>query len=736
MSPPRVKVCLKVTHELLIVLQIHTLYRLLGKSEPGTLRSFIWPAGVFEIYVVKPLQIHKRDNDLESLKNLHIRFTYRNRWKYCGFVVEASASEIVVRLTNHPREGEVKRFDRRMVSGITWVPCTEKFEFKGWDTEDGDPGKVPFTREVKLNDEDHLKTLNESELYFSMFKNESLQLDLLGQLVAGTNSRGRYARTRLSKYRAEWPDVGVTEADLKDFIRIRFVTDLFGPGDFKEKFSKEWFGHGAQGKLLSNIVFYKFALLNALYRPHTVQTEKAFRWIREHRKYRYTPIWLENFLHDAIRIGNAVKTPSVRQSIDETIEMGSSIYASDIYQWVKGKRHDWGLKIIKSCGSCRELLGKEYEQLSATDRGFVGAGWCHAAMVETGKKYRKRRTYDHFLQGYSVFWVLIYNYFWFIGQGYCFFVDGYFTRNPVALLSLAKKLGINVSGTCRNDARDLPDDRKEMLEIVKDAAEGSFMTCYSSEHQVSFFVNRGRKAFPYLSNYHSTTDIDSLRRRLKEGGNWVERDVDVSLTIGDHNKGGFPNVDAGDGTIAKAGIHHRKSSHWWRVLVDAVIFHIIPLHAWLAWRVLHPEKKTTCRQFLLKIAQIPIEGGTYMRRKSKPKREIVPVALRGRARFTGKPVCELSVSELRAEMGPRQTEAEALAPVRAWTLKERANICMNYLPRPCPRKGSCCYLGCNKRIKFRCHGCGAFGCFQNGQNHLEECHVRMKKARSKMLRFL
>ena len=132
----------------------------------------------------------------------------------------------------------------------------------------------------------------------------------------------------------------MTEADLKDFIRIRFVTDLFGPGPFKEKFSKEWFGHGAQGKILSKIVFYKFARLNALYRPHTVQTEKAFRWIREHRKNRCTPIWLEKFLHDAIRIGNAVKTPSARQSIDETIEIGSSIFASDIYQWVKGKRHD------------------------------------------------------------------------------------------------------------------------------------------------------------------------------------------------------------------------------------------------------------------------------------------------------------------------------------------------------------------------------------------------------------
>ena len=68
-------------------------------------------------------------------------------------------------------------------------------------------------------------------------------------------------------------------------------------------------------------------------------------------------------------------------SLDETIEMGSSIYASDMYQYVKGKRHDWGILIRKISGSCREVLGLEYHQLSEEDRHFVGAGWCRAADV-------------------------------------------------------------------------------------------------------------------------------------------------------------------------------------------------------------------------------------------------------------------------------------------------------------------------------------------------------------------
>lgn len=602
--------------------------------------------------------------------------------------------------------------------------------------EDGDPGSVEFSEEVKINNAEELRALNESELYFSLFKNENLGIDLIDRLLRGTNARGRYAQSRLTVYQRDWPDVGVQEADIKEFIRTRFVTDLFGAGPMSEKFSKEWFGHGAQGKILENTIFYKFCRLNALYRTHTVEEEKSHRWIREFRKYRYCPVWCESFLHDAIRIGNKVKPPSRRQSIDETIEMGSSIYASDIYQYIKGKRHDWGLKIIKSCGSSREVLGKEYAQLSREDHEFIGAGWCHAAVVEYGAKYRTYNTFEYFLQGYAIFWKLIFGFYWFTGKGYCFFLDGFFTRNPVQLLERAKELGLNVSGTCRNDARNLPADHKRLREYMKDQEEGSFVTFYSSTHGVSYFMNKGRKIFHYLSNWHSTTEQDQLRRRLKDGGDWVEREVDVSISVADHNKGGFPNVDAGDGTISKAGLHHRKSTHWWRVLVDAVIFHIIPLHAWLLWRILHPEHKPTCRQFLLKIAETPISGATFMRRKTKPKNAIVPVSLLGKRRFSELPICELTPSMIRAEMGPRKYDIDILAAARASTFLKRAQKCMDYRPSPWRTRGRCCLEGCDKRVKIRCLGCGAFGCFQVEKCHISEIHERFQKAIIKMKRSL
>ena len=90
-------------------------------------------------------------------------------------------------------------------------------------------------------------------------------------------SKGRYARSRIPTYEKDWPENGVTIEEMKAFVRSRSVTDLFGPGPFREKFPKEWFGNGGQGKILIDTVLYEFKLLNALYRAHTVEDEKALR---------------------------------------------------------------------------------------------------------------------------------------------------------------------------------------------------------------------------------------------------------------------------------------------------------------------------------------------------------------------------------------------------------------------------------------------------------------------------
>ena len=94
------------------------------------------------------------------------------------------------------------------------------FEFLGWTGEDGNPGDIPFTGGKYLQKADYLRSLDESDLYFLLYKSESLGIDLLKRLREGTNSHGANARPRLSKYNA-WPAEGITQEDIKEFIRIR-----------------------------------------------------------------------------------------------------------------------------------------------------------------------------------------------------------------------------------------------------------------------------------------------------------------------------------------------------------------------------------------------------------------------------------------------------------------------------------------------------------------------------------
>ena len=65
------------------------------------------------------------------------------------------------------------------------------------------------------------------------------------------------------------------------------------------------------------------------------------------------------------------------------------------------------------------------------------------------------------------------------------------------------------------------------------------MTTYSQPHGVSFFVNKGRSVFGYISNWHSTLEEAALRRRLKRDGLWVQEEVNLSTSVVDHNVGGF-----------------------------------------------------------------------------------------------------------------------------------------------------------------------------------------------------
>ena len=75
-------------------------------------------------------------------------------------------------------------------------------------------------------------------------------------------SRGRYALPRFPTYEKDWPAIGVTIDDMRDFVRPRFLTDLVGPGPFREKFSKEWFGNRGQTSRLGSEDHQDFGIMS------------------------------------------------------------------------------------------------------------------------------------------------------------------------------------------------------------------------------------------------------------------------------------------------------------------------------------------------------------------------------------------------------------------------------------------------------------------------------------------
>ena len=130
----------------------------------------------------------------------------------------------------------------------------------------------------------------------------------------------------------------------------------------------------------------------------------------------------------------------------------------------------------------------------------------------------------------------------------------------------------------------------------------------------------------------------------------MEENVNVSVTLSDHNTRGFPNVDAIDGTIAKAGV---KKSKTWSFLASTNRCGDIPNHpssGISSMAHLTPNSKVICIEFFSKVVEITLEEATYMRRKSKPKAVMVPVSLLGKRRFMEKQLGDMSVSEIRADI--------------------------------------------------------------------------------------
>ena len=149
---------------------------------------------------------------------------------------------------------------------------------------------------------------------------------------------------------------------------------------------------------------------------------------------------------------------------------------------------------------------------------------------------------------------------------------------------------------------------------------------------------------------------------------------------------------------------------------------------------MHPDKTTTYREFLTSIVSTPIDAPFL---KYTRKRQFDD--MRGRNRFTKRPIFQLRPQQIRAEFGPHR-KYDISTQVRGKKRRERAQSFMFYLPEEGNTRVVCDKVNCMRQTKFRCEGCGARACMKviPGEriSHMRFLHARHESAIKRLRRAL
>ena len=478
---------------------------------------------------------------------------------------------------------------------------------------------------------------------------------------------------------------------------------------------------------MGDVPYHKFKLVHSRFRAHTIEDERAARWIYKFARYRFDVFYgSAQTLKSFLTIANCLKGAGVKLSKDESVFDSSSVKGHRNLILSRGKNHDYGRMVRRLCGSARgcEDIGEDITS-TAENRKWVGAGNTHSAELEAGKNYYQHSPYEVHGKGYGLMFSLLTKNVFFLGKGHEVYVDSYFLRKPICTLEHAKFALTNVSGTVRKDASNLPDKqvRESMRSEVANLPKGGYQSMVNEEHKIGYFVLRSRAVCEMASNWHPDEMVSSIRRYDAESKEF--QDLDTSVVMVDHNKGGFLNCDAADAATYTASPMKRRTCHSWRTDLEIPIYRMATVNSWILWRSLHPGLKTTHRDFLMQIAKkrINCKFLVHNRKRSlEPESQFNP---RGRKRFTKLPISQLSPAQIRFEMGPRQLMNYNPEIVEyAETMIVRAKTCMYFHPTFWKKRNQCCVCKRRASTHYRCIGCGALACFKESPGEGEKTHLQ------------
>ncbi|KAJ8399418.1 hypothetical protein AAFF_G00411300, partial [Aldrovandia affinis] len=421
------------------------------------------------------------------------------------------------------------------------TPVSQASRHPPWKTETAPDEAPPVSRfqparppGVQLNLTDNHTPLDLFKLY--------VPRDAVNTLCRNTNKQAAMAQAKGSKY--TWTDVWVEEF-------YRYIGLLLYMAMVKQHEIRDYWRQNS---------IYSLAF------PVTIMTRDRYRAIswnvhmsdpdkdQENDRKRGTPQYDKLFrlrpFMDTVQ--HACKTffhPRRNISVDERMVAWKA--NSGMTQYMKAKPIKWGFKLFVLCDS--------------------STGYTVDFSVYPGKNYfqigQGGLTYD------TVMSLVNRDY---LGSGYHVYMDNFYTSPKLFRDLLA--LNIGACGTYRDNRKDCP--RTESNALTKKSPRGSIR--WIRDGPLVFVKWVDTKVVPVCSTIHAAFAGDTTKRRVKQDGVWITKDLPCPSPIIHYNKH-MGGVDLSDQLIQYYTAQH-KTMKWYRKL----FLHFLDIAAINAY-LLHKE---------------------------------------------------------------------------------------------------------------------------------------------------
>ena len=189
----------------------------------------------------------------------------------------------------------------------------------------------------------------------------------------------------------------------------------------------------------------------------------------------------------------------------------------------------------------------------------------------------------------------------FFAQGYHLFCDNFYT-SPALAKALIEK-GCFITGTIRQNRVGFPKQLQNPL--PKQASRGT--SRWFRDGQLVFVKWKDTKEVSVLSTYYPATGTDTVVRRKKENGKFLQLEVNIPPPIKHYNVS-MGSVDLSDQLLQSYAVL-RKTRKWWKTLflhfIDLATVNSYILYKSLGNKISHKEFRVKLARSLVAASELP-----------------------------------------------------------------------------------------------------------------------------------